>query len=155
MLERRARILDRIERQGGLVLGEAMAVGEFGVLFLQVPGVGQQDRAEVGGRLRAEDGSSEAALDQQRQLAGVVEMGMGEDDGVDAARLDRKRRPILQAQRLEALKQAAVDEKPMIALLDEILRSGDRAGAAEEGEVQNSLCYLSEQRSYWCGRALA
>ena len=63
-------------------------------------------------------------------------MGMGEDDGVDAARLNRKRRPILQAQRLEALKQAAVDEQPMIALLDKVLRSRDRAGTAEEGEIQ-------------------
>jgi hypothetical protein len=65
--ERRARIPDCIERQGRLVLGEAMAVGEFRVFFLQMPGIGQQDRAEVGGRLRAEHRASEPALDQQRQ----------------------------------------------------------------------------------------
>ena len=69
MLERRARILECVERQRRLVLGEAMAVGEFRVLLLQMPGVGQQDRAEVGGRLRAVDGPSEAALDQQRQIS--------------------------------------------------------------------------------------
>ena len=63
-------------------------------------------------------------------------MGVGQNDGVDTARIDRKRRPILEAQRLEALKQAAIDEQPMIALLDEVLRSGDRTGTAEEGEVQ-------------------
>jgi hypothetical protein len=59
-------------------------------------------------------------LDQQRQIAAMVEMGMGENDGFDAARLDRERRPILEAQRIEALKQAAVDQKFMLAILDGI-----------------------------------
>ena len=40
-------------------------------------------------------------------------MGVRENDSIDAARLDRKRCPILQPQRLEALKQAAVDEEPV------------------------------------------
>jgi hypothetical protein len=40
----------------------------------------------------------------------VIKMGVGQNDGIDAARVDWKRRPILEAQRLEALKQAAVDE---------------------------------------------
>jgi hypothetical protein len=46
-------------------------------------------------------------------------MGLGENDGVDAARIDRKRRPVLQPQRLEALKQAAVDEEPTPFVLHE------------------------------------
>ena len=49
--KRRARVLLGIERQGRLVLGEAVAVGEFRVLLLQMPGIGQQDRAEIGGRI--------------------------------------------------------------------------------------------------------
>ena len=45
MLERRLRILQGIERQRRFVFREAVAVGEFGVFFLQVPGVGEEDRA--------------------------------------------------------------------------------------------------------------
>ncbi len=45
MLERRLRILQGIERQRRFVFREAVAVGELGVLFLQVSGVGQEDRA--------------------------------------------------------------------------------------------------------------
>ena len=95
-----------------------MPVRELGVLLLQMPRVSQEDRAEVDRGTRAVDGTSEAALDQQRQIAGVVEMGVGENNGVDTARFDRERRPILEAQRLEALKQTAVDEDLMVLMLD-------------------------------------
>ena len=108
----------------------------FGVLFLQITGIRQKDGAEIGRRMGAENGSAKAALDQQRQIAGVVQMGVRENDGVDAARFDRKLRPILEPQRLETLKQAAVDEQLMLLVLDEVFRAGDRPGAAEEGEVQ-------------------
>ena len=104
MLESGAGILQGVEGQRRLVLREAETVGEFRVLFLQVAGVGQENRTQIARRARAVNGSSEAALDQQRQIAAVVEMGMGENDGIDAARFDRKRRPVLEAQRLEALK---------------------------------------------------
>ncbi len=63
-------------------------------------------------------------------------MGVGENDGFNAARFDWERRPVLEAQRLEALKQAAVDEQPMVLLLHQIFRSGHRTGAAEKGEVE-------------------
>ena len=39
-----------------------------------------------------------------------------------------KRRPVLQAQCLEALKQAAVDEELMLLVLDKVFRAGDRPG---------------------------
>jgi hypothetical protein len=63
-------------------------------------------------------------------------MGVGENDGVEAARLHRKRRPILQPQRFEALKQAAVDEQPMASILHEEFRPGYRTDAAEKREAQ-------------------
>ena len=144
MLERGACILLRIERQRGLVLREAMAVGELGILLLQVPGVSQQDCAKIDGRARAINRSAEAALDQQRQIAGVIEMGMGENNGVDGARLRGKRRPILQAQRLEALKQAAVDEQPVPFVLHEEFRSGNGTDAAEKREVQAHAATLRD-----------
>jgi len=45
MLESGAGILQGVEGQRRLVLREAVTVGEFRVLFLQVAGVGQEDRA--------------------------------------------------------------------------------------------------------------
>ena len=56
-------------------------------------------------------GPSKPVLDQQRQIAAVIEMGVGEDHRLNVARVDGKRRPVLEAQRLEALKQAAVDQE--------------------------------------------
>src|SRR5512145_340090 len=66
----------------------------------------------------------------------MVEMGMGENDRIDAARFDWKRRPVLQAQRLESLEQAAIDQQFPAVMFHEIFRAGNRTRAAEKGEVQ-------------------
>ena len=64
-------------------------------------------------------------FDQQGQIAGVVKMGVRENDGSDAARVDGKRCPIAQTQGLEALEQATVDEDALICILDQELGSRD------------------------------
>jgi len=69
-------------------------------------------------------------------MAAVVEMGVGENNGINTAGLDRESLPILQAQCLEALRQAAVHEQPLPFTLDEIFRPGNRTATAEKVEVQ-------------------
>lgn len=47
-------------------------------------------------------------------------MSMREDDRVDPRRVDRKGRPVAQPQLFEALKEAAVDENPMVAEIEQM-----------------------------------
>ena len=47
--------------------------------------------------------------------------------------------PVLKAERLEALKQAAIDQNAMIVMLDGVFGSGNRAGAAQERQCQRHL----------------
>ena len=50
-------------------------------------------------------------LDQKGQIAGVVEMGVREQNRVDPMRIDREAIPIAQTQCLEALEQAAINSR--------------------------------------------
>ena len=134
LLKRGPRVVFGVERQRGLVLGKLVAVGVVGVLLLQVPGIRQQDRAQLAGGARAEDAPLESTLDHQRQIAAVIEMRVREDNRPDGAGLDRERRPVLQTQRFEALKQSAIDKQIVLLVLEQEFRAGHRAGAAQEGE---------------------
>jgi hypothetical protein len=57
---------------------------------------------------------------------------MGQNNGVDAARISGEARPVLEPKRLEALEQAAVDQDPTFAIFDKVFRAGDRPGATQE-----------------------
>ena len=93
MRQRALGIGDAVERQGRLMLGEAVTIGEFRVLLLQMAAVRQQDAAEIRRRLGAMDARPKSVAHQSGQIAGMVEMGMGEDDAGQAPRRDGKGRP--------------------------------------------------------------
>ena len=78
------------ERQRGRVLGEAAAIREPRVLFLQPAGVGQHQRAQVGRARRAEDRPMKAVGDQSRQQARVIDVRVRQDDGVDRRGMQRE-----------------------------------------------------------------
>ena len=75
---------------------------------------------------------AKSGRDQPRQVAAMVEVRVGEDDGVDRGGVDRQRLPVALAQLLETLKQPAVDEDAMAVHLEQVLRAGHGAGGAEE-----------------------
>ena len=79
-----------------------------------------------------------AALDHQRQVAGVVEVGVGQHDQVQFGRIDRRRIPVAQPQFLQSLEQAAVDQQAETVVLDEELRAGDGPGGAVETKAWTS-----------------
>ena len=112
-----------------------MAVGKVGLFLLQVTGVGQQDGAQFRRGRRAVDRAGEALSCQQRQVAAVVQMGVGEDDGVDVGRWHWQGRPVAQAQRLVALEQAAIDQQALAAVGHQIFGAGDRVGRTEKLEL--------------------
>ncbi len=80
------RFFQGVERQCRSVLSGARLVVVGGVFFLQVARVGKQNAAQIDGRGRGVDRSVEALLHQARDPARVVEMSVGQDDGVNGAR---------------------------------------------------------------------
>ena len=50
----------------------------------------------------------------------MIKMSMREDDRVDLRRGERKRGPVTMAKLFETLKEAAVDEDPMVAEIEQM-----------------------------------
>ena len=141
------RLFHGVERQRRMVLGGAGLVVELGVFFLQVSGVGQQDAAEIDGCGRGIDRPVEALLDQPRDPAGVIEMSVREDDGIDLARWNRQVLPVALTPFLLTLEQSAIDQHlhaylaALVAGVDQVFRSGNDSGRAKKLDVA--------QRSSW------
>jgi hypothetical protein len=51
----------------------------------------------------------------------MVEMGVGQNDGINLPRINREARPVAKPKRLEALEQAAIDKQTTVAALDQEL----------------------------------
>ena len=71
-----------------------MPIGEFGILFLQMCTVRKQNCGKIAGGRGANDRPGKAVPDKQRQVSRMIEMGMGEDDGIDRFRIEGQLRPI-------------------------------------------------------------
>ncbi len=110
-----------VERQGRLVLRVAFAIGVFGVLLLALGRVEHDQLGELAGRLSGVDRPKVALADDPRQVAGVVEVGVREDDGLECLDVERRGGPIEQSQRLESLEQPAIHEHSRGARLEEEL----------------------------------
>ena len=61
---------------------------------------------------------------------------MGEDDGVDAVRVDSQRGPVEFAKALDPLEQAAVDQDPRVIALQQVFGAGDGAGRAQTAQSE-------------------
>jgi hypothetical protein len=134
-IQRPPGVFFRVKRQCRIVPGKTMPVGVSRVLFLQMSGIGQQYPAQVGGGFGTEYGSAKTLFYQQRQIAGMIQMRMGQDDNGNIARRHRRRRPVAQAQSLVALEQPAIDKQAVPVIFEQIFGAGNRAGAAEKGKV--------------------
>ena len=125
-------ILFGVERQRRVMLAEAALVRELRVLFLQVRGVGQHQLAQVGRAAGAVHRALEALRDEPRQPAGVIDVRVRQDDGVDRLGRDRQRRPVALPQLLQALEQSAVEQDALAIDLEQMLGAGHRAGGSEK-----------------------
>ena len=101
-----------VERQGRVVLGVALAVGIGGVFRLALGRVVEQQVEQVDRGGRGMDPARESLPDQPRQPARVVDVGVGEHDGVDRCRRHAERLPVSLPQPLLTLKEAAVERAP-------------------------------------------
>ena len=105
----------------------------------------------------AEDAAAKTAGDQPRQVAAVIEVRVRQHHGVDALGIDRKRRPVPDAQLFQSLKQAAVDEHAVTAEIQQMLRPGDGPCGAEKRQSGHSMTILEVMRRairVWCPAAI-
>ncbi|OIQ87496.1 hypothetical protein GALL_306630 [mine drainage metagenome] len=65
----------------------------------------------------------------------MVQVAVREHDVVDAVRRHRERRPVAPSPLALALVQTAVDEEPVVAVLDQELAAGHDTGRSEEAET--------------------
>ena len=125
-----------IQGKRGVVLRLLDLVVEARVFFLQVAGIRQDDAAQINRWRSGVDRAAKAFFDQAWDPSAVVEMGMGEDDGINFFRRDWSVVPIALAPFFGALEHATVDQNLQAALsgeiacVDEMLGSGDCAGRA-------------------------
>src|SRR6185436_19280545 len=107
-----ARILRVEERKRIRVTAVAALPRIARLLFLELGGILEHERGERPRRSGAPDRSAESFGDELRQQPAVIEVGVGEEDAVELARLEGKRLAVARFELFVALVLAAVDEHP-------------------------------------------
>ena len=85
ILQARLCLRQRVQRHRRMVFRLLVAVVEIGVFFLQMPGVGQNDAAQINRGWRGINRAAEAFPYQPWNPAAVIEMRVGQNHRVDSA----------------------------------------------------------------------
>ncbi len=109
--QRLVRICLGEERHGGSVSREAMAIRESRVLLLQPASVGQHQRTQVCRPTRAVNRPMESAGHQSREETRMIDVRVGEHDGVQRRGMNWKGSPVSPPQLLESLELSAVNQE--------------------------------------------
>ena len=104
-------------------------------LLLELARVEQDEGRQLDRALRRPDRSREAGLDDVRDQAAVVEVGMGQQDRVDRLRVVGQRNPVADRLVRAALEHPAIDQDRGPVGGQQILRTGHGRGRPEELEV--------------------
>lgn len=128
------------------MFGRVSLVMKACFFLLQMAGIAQYDGAQIDCGRRGVNWPVESFFDQPGNPATVVKMGVRQDYGVDIPRWYGSIFPVAQPPFLGALKKTAIDEHlharlvgRIIAGIDEVLRSGNGPGSAEELKVGHSV----------------
>ena len=119
---------------GGAGAG-GLAVFPLGVGLLDVGGVQEHDVHEVRRQARREDLAVEALLDEHGHPAGVVDVGVGDEDIVDAPRREGE---LLIADLVPALLQTAVHQDLLAVDLQTVAAAGDALVGAEKAQFHTA-----------------
>ena len=122
-----------------LALRLALLVHVLHVTPLEEAGVAEHYVAEVDGLASREDPSAKARLHELRQVAGVVDVRVGEDHVVDGLRIDRQVAVLLERLLAMPLVESAVKQDALSARLDEVHGSGRRSGSAKKRDLHGRL----------------
>ena len=121
---------------GVALLPARLALGE---LLVELARVEQDERGQLDGAGGGVDRSFVPVLDQQRQQAAVVEMGMGQQHGVEIGRIEGERDAVADRFVRAALEHPAIDEDLGPLGDEQVLRAGDGRRAAEEGDLHGRM----------------
>src|SRR5512139_3220208 len=108
-----------------MMLAEPMAVGELCILLLQEGTIDQDQLGDVYRSRGRVNRAAKAVADQPWQVAAMVEVPVGEDDGIDRICRHGKRLPIEQPQFFPALEEAAIDEDARTVMVEQMLGAGN------------------------------
>ena len=120
------------------------ALGVFGVFFLQMRGIGEQDVAQLDGRRVGVDRAMKSVAHEPRQIAGVVQVRVRQHAPIERRGFFRKRIPVAQAQFLQPLEQAAIHQQPFAFGFHQIFRARNGSGRAKKCEFRHRVDILME-----------
>ncbi len=101
------------------------------VLLLDMAGVEKNDPGHVGGGLGRHDAPGEAVPDEERQASAVVQVGVGQQAGVDVPGRHGKRLPVA-VEEGPLLVEPAIDEQPRAAGFEQGAGARDLAVGSQE-----------------------
>lgn len=150
-----------VEGEEGFEAGAfAFAVGAFQVLDLEAGGVGEDEFCEFERGLGGEDFTGEATFDEEREAAGVVEVGVGDEDGVEPFWVAGRGEAVQGFGFFTALVEAGIDEDSGGGCFEEVSGSGHfPACGAECGDLHGGVVgridgvesgVQSLEESKWC-----
>jgi len=130
-LHRPLRVLHAVKGEGRLVLCESLPIGEVGILLIKKTAIFQDQFGHVARGVRGIDAAPKSVPNKLWQIPGVIEMGMRQNDRINARRLDRQRLPVEFTQIFQTLKQTAIHEDMLVATSEQMLRTSDGPRAAK------------------------
>ncbi len=95
------------------------------VFLLNVQAVAEHDRSQVGRRGRAVDGTAESGPKKPRQIAAMVDVGMGEDHRVKLRRSAAELPVLGVGFRPMSLEESAIQQDPQRVGFEQMLAAGD------------------------------
>ena len=124
-----------VEGERRLVLRKTLAVCIRRILVLTLGRIIEEQSEQIGSSRGGEDRPLETFPGQPRQPAGVVDVSVGEHDGVDRVGRHGEVVPIPLAEMLFPLKKSAIDEHTGASDVEQVPRTRHHARSAEEGEA--------------------
>jgi len=109
-----------VRREEREVIALPVAVQPGDVAFMDVGGIGEHDAAQVARGGGGVDVAGEAALREVREIAAVVDVGVGEDDAVDLLGIEGELAVPLHGLGTTALIESAIEEDAGVVDLDEV-----------------------------------
>src|SRR2546427_7222231 len=105
--------------------------------------IGQQDAGKIDSSGCPIDRTFKALCHEPRQIAGVVDMRMSENDRIHRLGINRGIFPVSQSQFLKTLKQATVQKDPAVLRLDQEFGTCDSLCRAKKSQLPSRLGYVS------------
>lgn len=123
-------VVQRVQRRRRSLAAALGAHGTARLLFLQAGRVQHHHPRQLARGAGGQDAAAKALPHQQRNAPAMIEVGVGQQQHVDAGRIEAERFGIGLFQLGAALEHAAVDQHAVVVAGDQMTRTGDLLGRA-------------------------